>query len=151
MQKLSQEEKEIRGTYEPSREGIEPVEYDEYERTPQAPDHWPLEAQQIWKDTCAQVKKAGYLQRPMVPTLMTYCFAVYQKQRAEKNLLQDGFVITKMGSEGQSYEVVSPWAQVQSDACKIIDKFGGKFGLSPLDAFKVPKLVKEQKMMTLLK
>jgi phage terminase small subunit len=155
MQKLSKEQKELQGTYEPSKEGIEPVEFEDYERCPTAPDGWPPKAQKIWEDRCRDLKNAGYLKKAMMAPLRRYCFAVYQAELAEKMLLEDGeyngFVVEQIGTEGQTYEKLSTWLQVLDNANKTIEKFGAKFGFTPLDSFKVPKLVKEQKTLTLLK
>lgn len=143
MRAKTKEEKEMQGTYEPSKEGLEPVEYEGYERIPRAPQDWPPAAQKIWMDRCADLKSAGYLAKAMMAPLRRYCFAVYMAETAEKMILEDGeygFITKKQ------------WFFVLSEANKTIDKFGAKFGFTPLDIQKVPVVKKEKSAeMSLLK
>lgn len=152
MRELPKEEKELRGTYEPSKEGIEPIEYDSYERVPQPPEGWPPEAQTIFRDRCYDLKQAGYLMKVMMAPLRRYCFAIYQAQEAERHLLDEGFVTVEIGTKGQEYEVPSKWLMVLDNANKTIEKLGAKFGFSPLDVQKIPAVKKKEATeMSLLK
>lgn len=142
MLKKTKEEKEMAGTYEPSKEGLEPVEYIEYERIPTAPANWPPAAQKVWMDRCADLKSAGYLVKAMMAPLRRYCFAVYMAEVAEGKILEDG-----------EYGFVSQrkWMVILSEANKTIEKFGAKFGFTPIDNGKIPKLIKDKPEMSLLK
>jgi phage terminase small subunit len=160
MRKLSKEEKELQGTYEPSKEGIEPVEYGVYERIPTAPTNWPPEAKKIWMDRCEDLKQSGYLVKAMMAPLRRYCFAVYQAEYAESQIMkmtEDGygpqFTETRTTAEGNEYEVLSKWIMVLDNANKVIEKFGAKFGFTPLDIQKIPVIEKksEAKTVSLLK
>jgi phage terminase small subunit len=152
MRAKTKELKEMQGTYEPSKEGIEPVEYGVYERIPTAPDGWPPEAQKIWMDRCSDLKQAGYLVKAMMAPLRRYCFAVYQAEEAEKRLMEEGFTSVEIGTKGQTYEVINKWVLVMDNANKTIDKFGAKFGFTPLDVHKIPKIEKDKGTeMSLLK
>lgn len=152
MRQLSKEEKELRGTYEPSREGLEPVEYGSYERIPTPPDGWPVEAQKVWMDRCQDLKQSGYLVKAMMAPLRRYCFAVYQAQEAERHLMEEGFTTIEIGTKGQEYEVANKWIMVLDNANKWIEKLGTKFGFTPLDIHKVPAIQKKEgKEMSLLK
>lgn len=141
----------MQGTYEPSKEGLDPVEYDEYERVPTAPKDWPPEIQKIWMDRCYDLKKAGYLVKAFMPPLKRYCFALLQAEEAEKMLLGEGFVTEEIGTNKQVYKIPSKWLAVLDNANKVIDRFGAKFGFTPLDVQKIPVVKKEVNVESLLK
>lgn len=152
MRELSEEQKKLQGTYEASRESLDPVEYDEYERVPTAPDGWPPNIQKLWSDRCNDLKKAGYLVKAFMAPLKRYCFAVMQAEEAETHLLEEGFITLETGTKGQTYEVMNKWVVVLDNANKTIDKYGSKFGFTPLDVHKIPAVKKnEEKNMSLLK
>lgn len=152
MRQISQEQKELQGTYEPSKETPPPVEYDDYERVPSAPDGWPPSIQKLWSDRCTDLKKAGYLVKAFIPGLRRYCFAVLQAEEAERHLLDEGFVTEEVGTKGQVYEVMNKWVTVLDNANKTIEKYGAKFGFSPLDIQKIPVVRKDEgPVMNLLK
>jgi phage terminase small subunit len=152
MRAKTQEEKELAGTFEPSKEGLEPVDYDAFERIPTPPGDWPPNIQKIWMDRCNDLKKAGYLMKAFIPPLRRYCFAILQAEKAEQMLLSDGFIGHEIGTKGQVYEIPSKWIQVLDNANKTIDRFGAKFGFTPLDVQKIPIVRKEaDKGMSLLK
>ncbi len=151
MRPKTKEEKELQGTFEASREGDDAVEYDKYEISPVAPKEWPPNIQKLWLDRCNDLKRAGYLVKAFIAPLRRYCFAVMQAEKAEEMLLQEGFVTTETGTMGQEYEVVSKWLAVLDNANKTIDKFGSKFGFSPLDVQKIPVVRKEVNEGSLLK
>lgn len=144
MRAKPKELKEMQGTYEPSKEGLDPVEYGAYERIPTAPEKWPLEAQKIWMDRCQDLKQSGYLVKAMIAPLRRYCFAVFQAEMAEKHLIDEGFTETKISTEGHPYEATSKWLSVLDNANKTIEKFGSKFGFTPLDIQKIPKIEKDK-------
>lgn len=151
MRPKTKEEKENQGTYEPSRDVEDPVEYDKYEISPIAPREWPPNIQKLWLDRCNDLKKAGYLVRAFIAPLRRYCFAVLQAEEAEKRLLEEGFTTIEIGGKGQQYEVISKWVMVLDNANKTIDRFGAKFGFSPLDVQKIPIVRKEVNEQSLLK
>jgi|SRR5688572_13462226 phage terminase small subunit len=152
MRPKTKEEKELQGTYEPGKDSLAPVEYDEYERVPTAPDGWPPNIQKLWSDRCNDLKKAGYLVKAFIAPLRRYCFAVMQAEEAERHLLDEGFLTIEIGTKGQQYEVVSKWVMVLDMANKTIDKFGSKFGFTPADLYRVPAIKKDDlKTMSLLK
>ena len=158
MRAKTKEEKEMQGTYEPSKDPLEAVELAVWDadRMPAAPDGWPPNIQKLWNDRCKDLKGSGYLVKAFIPLLRRYCFAVYQAELAEKTLLSGGefnsFVQEKIGSEGQTYDEVSKWVYVMDNANKTIERLGAKFGFSPLDVQKIPAIgKKEGKEMSLLK
>ena len=152
MRAKSKELKEMQGTYEPSREGVEAVELDKYQINPVAPKDWPPHIQKIWSDRCQDLKNTGYLAKAFIPLLRRYCFAILQAEKAEEQLLYEGFVTLERGSEGQEYEVMSKWINVLDNANKTIERLGAKFGFSPLDVQKIPIVAKKEgKEMSLLK
>jgi P27 family predicted phage terminase small subunit len=137
-------EKELQGTYEPSKEGAEAVELAVWDadRMPAAPEGWPPHIQRIWNERCKDLKSTGYLVKAFIPFLRRYCFAILQAEKAEEQLLADGFVVVERGTEGQEYEVMSKWINVLDNANKTIERIGAKFGFSPLDVQKIPKIEK---------
>jgi P27 family predicted phage terminase small subunit len=152
MRPISKEQKELQGTYEPSKEGVDSVELEKYEINPPAPKNWPPEIQKLWSDRCQDLKNTGYLVKAFIPLLRRYCFAILQAQEAEKHLLEEGFTTIERGTEGQEYEVMSKWINVLDNANKTIERIGAKFGFSPLDVQKIPAVQKKEgKEMSLLK
>ena len=155
MRKKTKEEKEMQGTFEPSKEPeTNDLVVSNYEIIPKAPKNWPPDAVRVWRHACLALKDAGYLAKVFIPGLRRYCFAVYQAQMAEKMLMADGgqgFMSTEYGSEGQSYEVINKWLTVLDSANRTIERMGAKFGFSPLDALKIPKIkkveVKEESLL----
>ena len=141
MRKKSKDLKEMQGTYEPSKEGLEAVEYDIYERTPSAPANWPPNIRKIWEERCADLKRSGYMVKAFMVPLHRYCFAVMQAMRAEEQLISGGFVII-IHNESGSYEKPSPWLSVLDQANKTIERIGAKFGFTPLDVQKIPVIKK---------
>lgn len=145
MRKKTQELKEMQGTFEPSKEPTEGVEYDKYERLPIIPRGWPPEAGKIWQDTCLLLKNSGYLSRAFIPLLRRYCFAVYQAQIAEKQLItagEIGFISMRVSTNGDEYSVLNPWLDVLERATKTIERISAKFGFNPSDLSKIPKIKK---------
>lgn len=154
MRAKTKEEKEMQGTFEPSKEPLEAVELAEWdaERMPAAPDGWPPHIQKVWNDRCKDLKSTGYLIKAFIPLLRRYCFAILQAEKAESFLLNEGFVVIERGTEGQEYEVMSKWINVLDNANKTIERIGAKFGFSPLDVQKIPAVAKKEgKEMSLLK
>ncbi len=151
MRAKTQSEKEIQGTFEPSKEPIEGVEYDKYDRLPVVPKGWPPDAAKIWQDTCMLLKNAGYLSKAFIPMLRRYCFAVYQAHEAEKMLLLDGFITESIGTKGQVYQTPSHWIGVLDSANRTIQSIGAKFGFNPTDLVKIPKIKKDETEESLLK
>jgi P27 family predicted phage terminase small subunit len=152
MRAKTKDEKEMQGTYEPSKEGPDAVELEKYQINPVAPREWPPSIQKIWSDRCQDLKNTGYLAKAFIPLLRRYCFAILQAEEAEKNLLEEGFTVTEYGTEGQAYTVMSKWINVLDNANKTIERIGAKFGFSPLDVQKIPALEKKEgKEMSLLK
>jgi len=111
MRPKTKEEKEMQGTFEPSKEAPEPMYLSEWdgERLPASPGGWPTSIQSIWNDRCRDLKNTGYLTKAFLPLLRRYCFAILQAEKAESQLISEGFVTFERGSEGQEYEVVSKW------------------------------------------
>lgn len=158
MRPKTQEEKEMQGTFEPSKE-IESVELDNWDgqRMPAAPDGWPPSIQKIWNDRCKDLFKAGYLAKAFLPHLKRYCFAILQADEAEERLSSEGFmaVVKIKDNFGKvttmTTEKPSPWLAVLDQANKTIDKVGSKFGFTPLDIQKIPVVKKAQNDEGLLK
>jgi phage terminase small subunit len=152
MRAISKEQKELQGTYQASRDGKDAVEFIKYEINPPAPKLWPGWLQKIWSDRCKDLRKQEYLSKAFIPILQRHCFAILQAHEAEKHLLDEGFVTTEIGTEGQTYEVVSKWVQVLDNATKTIERTSAKLGFSPLDIQKIPSIKKQEGTeMSLLK
>jgi len=153
MRPLDRKTKEMQGTFDASKEGLEPIEFETYsgERMPLARPEWPPNIQKLWNERCKSLHKAGYLAKEFLIDLQRYCFAVYQAEEAERHLIDEGFLVDELGTKGQVYTVVSKWITVLDNANKTIDKVGNKFGFSPLAVQKIPAVVKEESKMSLLK
>lgn len=151
MRAKSKELKELQGTFEPSKEGAEGVQWGAYDRIPQAPDYFPLKIQKMWIDRCKDMKKTGYLARAFMPLLESYCMYYMFRDDAIKHLLDEGLVVTEHGEHG-SYDVESKWWKILNDTTKKINEVGAKLGFSPLDMQKIPAIQpKQEAEMSLLK
>lgn len=153
MRPISKEQKEMQGTFEQSRE-VESVQLEEWdgERMPACPAGWPYALQSFWNDRCHDLKKAGYLAKACIEPLRRYCYAVWMAREAEKSLMDEGFIVEEIGTKGQVYRVPNPALAILSEATKVIDKYGAKFGFSPLDAQRIPAVQKKEgKELSLLK
>lgn len=152
MRAKTQEEKELQGTFEPSREveALELVEWDG-QRMPACPKGWPEPMQNFWNDRCKDLKQAGYLAKPCIEPLRRYCYAVWMAREAEKSIDEQGCTIEQVGTKGQVYTVKNPMLDVLKDANKEIALWCSRFGFTPADTQKIPARVKESKGLTLLK
>lgn len=152
MRAKTQDDKELQGTFEPSKEGLESVELENWDgvRMPAASSEWPPNIQEIWNQRCKDLFKAGYLAKAFLPHLRRYCFALMQAEEAEEKLMLSGFVIMKVDVKGNTQEIVSPWLYVLDNANKMMDKIGAKFGFTPLDIQKIPIVKQKEKSDTSL-
>jgi P27 family predicted phage terminase small subunit len=144
MRKLPQEVKEIQGTFEPSKEGFDPVSYEQYERIPNTPDKYPPDVQKIWLERCMDLKNAGYLARAFMPTLRAYCDWWMIYFQALESIKAQGFIIEEQGSQGQTKNQVNPAFQVMDKAMRHIESINSKFGFTPLDIQKIPVIKKAE-------
>ena len=143
MRPISKEQKEMQGTDEPSKD-VESVRFEEWDgqRMPSCPAGWPYPLQSFWNDRCHDLKNAGYLAKGVLEPLRRYCWAVWMAREAEEHISDEGFITEEVGTKGQVYRVQNPWLNVLSEATKVIDKYGAKFGFSPLDVQKIPAVKK---------
>ena len=143
MRAKSKELKQLQGTFEPSKE-VESVEISEWngKKLPAASTEWPPRIQALWNRRCSDLQKNGYLAEAFLVPLRRYCFAVMMAEEAERNLISGGFVVQEVGTQGQVYEVASKWITVLEKANKTIETISSKFGFSPIDAIKIPKVKK---------
>jgi P27 family predicted phage terminase small subunit len=146
MRKLDKETKEIQGTLEASRE-VDPVEMPLWDgqRLPAANKIWPPHIQEEWNRLCRDLQSAGYLARSFLNPLKRYCFAIMLAEEAEMMLTSGDIVEEGEGSQKQTIYKVSEWMKVWKDANRTMLEFGREFGLTPLAASKIPKVVKDKK------
>lgn len=145
MLKKTKEEKEMQGTYEPSKEVLEPVKFDSLDKIPNAPDRWTPGAQKMWRTLCGELQKNGYLSAAFLPAFKKYVFAVYLSDLAERKIIENGEEMVM--SEAGTY-----WMKVLNEQNKTIIQLGSKFGFTPYDAAKIPKIIQEPgQTMSLLK
>lgn len=137
MRQISQEIKEMQGTFEPSKEGFDPVKWEAYDKAPNVPDTWPIEAQTVWRDICTVVKGGGYLTKATVFTIRRLAWAFYRTLVAEERLL------ALPGDTG--------WEKIMDTNTKTVERICSKYGFTPADLPKVPAIRKEETPMSLLK
>lgn len=152
MRQISKEQKEMQGTFEPSRE-VESVKLEEWDgqRMPSCPAGWDYPMQSFWNERCKDLKNAGYLARAVLEPLRRYCFAVKMARDAEAKVEEEGCTIEQIGTKGQVYTVKNPALDVLKDANKEIQYWSAHFGFTPLDVQKIPAVKKEEAKMNLLK
>jgi hypothetical protein len=138
MRPKTKEEKEMQGTFEPSKEDLPPVSYEAFEKVPNVPSDWPLDAQVIWRDIGNVLKAAGYMTKATVIPMRRLAWAVYRAQYAEQKLITFPENLT--------------WEKIMDSNTKTTERLCAKFGLTPADLYRVPIVKKaEGKEMSLLK
>jgi hypothetical protein len=138
MRPKTQEEKEMQGTFEPSKEDLSPISHELYDKAPNVPKEWPLDAQVIWRDVCQVLKAAGYLNKGITLALRELCWFAYRRELAESKLLETP---TDMF-----------WTKELHENSKGLERLLQKFGMTPADMYRVPAVKKaEGKEMSLLK
>jgi hypothetical protein len=130
MRALPQETKEMQGTFEASREGFDPVSYDAFEKAPNVPTEWPIEAQTIWRDVWAVMKSGNYMSKGFVMMVRALCWAVYRRQIAEEKLLK--------------FPADKDWEKIMDTNTKTVERICTKFGFSPVDMYKVPVIKRDK-------
>jgi P27 family predicted phage terminase small subunit len=113
------------------------VEYSELSKVPPVPEKWPPQAQNYFLLASRELLSKNLLFSTDLPALKRYCFACYQADLAEEKLLDDDFVTEHTNKAKETNTVPSAWLRVLKDANAIIDKFGAKFGFSPVDKMKI--------------
>jgi phage terminase small subunit len=119
----------MQGTFEPSKEGLPPVSYENFEKVPNVPSDWPLEAQVVWRDIGNVLKNAGYMTKATVFPMRRLCWAYYRTLLAEEKLL--------------AVEADPVWEKVMDTNTKTVERLCTKFGLTPADLYRVPAIRKE--------
>ncbi len=138
MRAKTQEEKEMQGTFEPSKPQVSGIEFELLERNPSCPENWPEEAKAIWRDVCNYLKSVNHLTKAYVPIIEEYSWAVYRCQLAKTNLI--------------AVPADHVWERVLDTNRKCVERLTVKLGFSPLDSFKVPsKKMGGDSELTLLK
>ena len=138
MRKLPTEVKEMQGTFEASREDLAPVSYEVFEKVPNVPSDWPLEAQTVWRDLGNVLKAAGYMTKATVVPMRRLAWAYYRTLEAEKKLIDQP-------EDGK-------WEKIMDMNTKTVERLCAKFGLTPADLYRVPAIEKkEAKEISLLK
>ncbi len=136
MRELSREDKEMRGTFEPSKE-IEPVNYDEVARF-YAPEGWAESAKGIFLDICRILRPTGYLQNAMYISIRDLASNEHFRREAELALMLDPTdkkALYRLDLHGKAVRVL----------CK-------SFGFTPLDVQKISVIKKDDsKTLSLLK
>jgi hypothetical protein len=138
MRQLPKETKEMQGTFEPSKEDLTAVSYEVYDKVPNVPGEWPMEAQGIWNAIGNVLKSAGYMTKATVIPMRRLAWAVYRAQLAEKKLID--------------YPENLTWEKILDSNTKTTERLCAKFGLTPADLYRVPVMQKKEgKEMSLFK
>ena len=138
MRPKTKEEKEMQGTFEPSKEGFDAVSYEVYDKVPNVPSDWPLAAQIIWRDLGNVLKAGGYMTKATIFPMRRLCWAYYRTLLAEEKLLEN--------------PMDTAWEKIMDTNTKAVERLCAKFGLTPADLYRVPVAAKKEgKEMSLLK
>lgn len=129
MRKLPTELKEMQGTFEASREDLAPVSYEVFEKVPNVPSDWPLEAQTVWRDLGNVLKAAGYMTKATVLPMRRLAWAYYRTLLAERKLIEEP-------EDGK-------WEKIMDMNTKTVERLCAKFGLTPADLYRVPAIQKK--------
>lgn len=137
MRPKTQEEKEMQGTLEPSREKeVQTVEFSQVEKFI-SPKEWPDEAKFIFQDLCGIVRNGGHLTKAVYLGLRSLAEHEYHRRLAEVALIDD--------------PTDSKWLKVMDIRGKAVERGLAKFGMYPADLYRVPQIKKEEKTMSLLR
>lgn len=137
MRPISKEQKEIQGTYEASRDAQpESIGYEEVLKF-YAPEGWPDSAKVIFLDICKILRPTGYLRNAMYIGIRSMAFSEYLRREAESKLIDD--------------PTNSKWCRVLDVSGKAVERWGSKFGFTPVDVQKIPAVKKDDTPMSLLK
>jgi len=137
MRKKPTKIKELQGTLEKSRIKTDEVVYSELQTLPAPPSDWPSEAQMIWNRLTKELKSVNLLFNTDLEALKVYAFACYRNNLAMQKINEHGDTILMTNQGGHSYEVVAPWFRIWKETSQVIDKYGAKFGFSPVDKTKI--------------
>jgi hypothetical protein len=138
MRQIPKEVKEMQGTFEASRDPLSPVSYEVFEKVPNVPSDWPLEAQTVWRDLGNVLKAAGYMTKATVLPMRRLAWAYYRTLEAEKKLIEEP-------EDGK-------WEKIMDMNTKTVERLCAKFGLTPADLYRVPAIEKKEgKEMSLFK
>lgn len=138
MRAKTKEEKEMQGTFEPSKPQIDGVNFELMERNPNCPDNWPEQAKAIWREVCWSLKSVNHLSKTYLAMIEEYSWAFYRCQLAKDKLIEK--------------PDDNKWERILDTNSKRVERITVKLGFSPLDSYKVPsKKMGGDSELTLLK
>ena len=120
----------MQGTFEPSKEVLPTVSYEAFEKVPNVPSDWPLDAQVIWRDIGNVLKPVGYMTKATVIPMRRLAWAYYRTLEAEKKLITNP-------EDGK-------WEKIMDMNTKTVERLCAKFGLTPADLYRVPSIKRDE-------
>jgi P27 family predicted phage terminase small subunit len=125
MRKLPTEIKEQQGTLEKSRILPGEVTYSRCEAVPEPPETLDTFGEKVWYTAAGELQSRNLLFKTDLPALEVYCVGVSFMRMAAKEI--------KDGTEGSQKTRMGNWFKYWKDSAEIVNKFGSKFGFSPVD------------------
>jgi phage terminase small subunit len=124
MRKLPTEIKEKQGTLEKSRVLPGEVVYSRCEGIPDPPETLDDFGGKVWFTAAQELHSKNLLFKTDLPALEVYCTGVsFMRMAAKEIKTPEGSKKTAMGN----------WFKYWKDSAEVVNKFGAKFGFSPVD------------------
>ena len=131
--RLTRDEKNLKGTYQPSRE-VKPQVVNALSRMPNVPEWIGDEGKRIWREQGANLLKSGLLTESDMVAFSRYCQYAGLFERLMRELSTDELVLTLPNA----ITTPNPKFKMALDCQNQADKLGKQFGLSPATRKKVP-------------
>ena len=125
MRKLPTEVKEAQGTLKKSRILEDEVSFSLCDGVPDPPNSLDNYGEAVWNSSATELEQRRLLFKTDLPALETYCTAASFCRMAAKEI--------NKGDEGSLKTRMNNWFRIWKDSASVMDKYGAKFGFSPVD------------------
>ena len=122
---------------------------------PTPPSYLPAEAKKEWRRIMPQLLRNGLFTVVDVPALVIYCKAWAHYLACEEYIAKHGYGYPVIDEKTKKLKYIGQFPQVSisRNSVGIIDKFAGKFGLTPSDrsSLKAPRIIMQAEVDDLFK
>lgn len=131
MERISDEEKKLKGTFKKSRNINSKISFSFVSNIPDPPKYFGEIARREWRDLLTELREAGTLEIVDLAQLQIYCYNVQIVEICAQKLKDEGYTTTLTNQGGNSYQVENPHVRIMMNATTIINRIAGKFGFDP--------------------
>jgi P27 family predicted phage terminase small subunit len=145
--------KVIKGTLRKSRQNIQEPKPDLRNKIPLPPQRFSVRAKNIWRKVCKDLLQINLLTDTDIHLIEEYVYWKEQSEIAEKELKENGYVMTFTNKANQEYLTESPWLNIKKNASDRVLKIGVQFGFTPSSRsdIKAPPMKDEDPLAELLR